>query len=30
MSREEIIALARAAGFQPVRRTTTYQVLEEY
>jgi cyclic dehypoxanthinyl futalosine synthase len=30
MSREEIIELARSAGFQPVRRTTTYEILEEY
>ena len=26
----EIIALARGAGFTPARRTTTYEVLEEY
>ena len=30
MSQEEIIALAKGAGFQPVRRTTTYEVLETY
>jgi cyclic dehypoxanthinyl futalosine synthase len=30
MSQEEIIALAKGAGFQPVRRTTTYEVLEIY
>jgi len=30
MSRDEIIELARAAGFQPARRTTTYEVLETY
>lgn len=30
MSREDIIALAKDAGFNPVRRTTTYDVLEEY
>lgn len=30
LSQEEIIALARGAGFQPVRRTTTYEVLETY
>ena len=30
MSREEIIELARSAGFIPVRRTTTYEILEEY
>ena len=30
MSQEEIIELARTAGFQPVRRTTTYEVLETY
>lgn len=27
---EEIIELARSAGFTPVRRTTTYEVLETY
>jgi len=30
MSRDEIIELARVAGFRPVRRTTTYGILEEY
>jgi len=30
MSREEIIELARGAGFTPVRRTTEYEILEEY
>jgi cyclic dehypoxanthinyl futalosine synthase len=30
MSQEEIIALVRAAGFVPVRRTTTYEVLQKY
>jgi len=30
MSQDEIIELARSAGFQPVRRTTTYEVLETY
>ncbi len=30
MSQEEIIALVRDAGFVPVRRTTTYETLEEY
>ena len=30
MSREEMIELIRGAGFTPVRRTTTYQVLERY
>ncbi len=30
MSQQEIIALARDAGFIPVRRTTEYEVLEEY
>jgi cyclic dehypoxanthinyl futalosine synthase len=30
MSRDEMIGLVRAAGFLPVRRTTTYDVLEEY
>ena len=30
MSQDEIIELARTAGFQPVRRTTTYKILEEY
>ncbi len=30
MSQEEIIALARDAGFTPVRRTTTYETLEVY
>ena len=30
MSQDEIIALAREAGFQPARRTTTYDILEEY
>jgi cyclic dehypoxanthinyl futalosine synthase len=30
MSRDEIIELARSAGFAPVRRTTGYEVLETY
>lgn len=30
MSQEEIIGLAKSAGFQPVRRTTVYEVLETY
>ena len=30
MSQAEIVELARSAGFQPVRRTTTYEILEEY
>ena len=30
MSREEMIALIRSAGFIPVRRTTLYQELERY
>ena len=30
MSYEEIIELARGAGFTPARRTTEYQILEEY
>lgn len=30
LSREEIIELARGAGFIPMRRTTTYEVLEIY
>ena len=30
LSREEIVELARGAGFRPVRRTTTYAILEEY
>lgn len=30
MSHEEIIELARGAGFTPARRTTEYQILEEY
>lgn len=30
MSRDEIIELARSAGFIPARRTTEYQILEEY
>ncbi len=30
MTKEEIIDLARGAGFTPVRRTTEYEVLEEY
>jgi cyclic dehypoxanthinyl futalosine synthase len=30
LSQEEIIDLAKSAGFQPVRRTTTYDVLEIY
>jgi len=30
LSIEEIIELARGAGFTPARRTTTYQLLEEY
>lgn len=30
LSVDEIIALARGAGFTPARRTTTYQILETY
>ncbi len=30
MSRDEIIELARGAGFIPARRTTEYKILEEY
>jgi len=30
LSQQEIIELAKSAGFQPVRRTTTYDVLEIY
>ena len=30
ISREEMIELIRGAGFRPARRTTTYQILEEY
>jgi cyclic dehypoxanthinyl futalosine synthase len=30
LSQDEIIDLAKSAGFQPVRRTTTYDVLEIY
>ncbi len=30
MSQQEIIDLARAAGFTPARRTTEYEILEEY
>ncbi len=30
MSREEIVELARSAGFTPVRRSTTYEILETY
>ncbi len=30
LSREEIVDLARGAGFRPVRRTTTYDIIEEY
>ena len=30
LSLDEIIELARGAGFTPARRTTTYEVLEEY
>lgn len=30
MSQKEIIDLAKSAGFQPVRRTTVYEVLETY
>jgi cyclic dehypoxanthinyl futalosine synthase len=30
LSQQEIIELARGAGFQPARRTTTYDILEEY
>jgi len=30
MNQEEIIDLAKGAGFQPVRRTTSYDVLERY
>ena len=30
MSQAEIVELARSAGFQPVRRTTTYEILETF
>ena len=30
MSRDEMIDLIRGAGFSPARRTTTYEILEEY
>ena len=30
LSQEEIVDLAKDAGFRPVRRTTTYDILEEY
>jgi cyclic dehypoxanthinyl futalosine synthase len=30
LSTEEIIDMARGAGFIPARRTTTYEILEEY
>ncbi len=30
MSREEMVALIRSAGFTPARRTTTYAILQEY
>ncbi len=30
MSTEEVVELARGAGFVPARRTTEYQILEEY
>jgi len=30
MSQQEIIDLARGAGFIPARRTTEYEILEEY
>lgn len=30
MSQEELIELARGAGFTPARRTTEYQILKEY
>lgn len=30
MSQEEIIDLAKSAGFQPARRTTTYEILQKY
>ncbi len=30
LNQDEIIALAKSAGFQPVRRTTTYESLEVY
>lgn len=30
MTKEEIVDLARGAGFTPVRRTTEYEILEEY
>ena len=30
MSHAEIVELARGAGFTPARRTTEYQILEEY
>ena len=30
LNQEQIIALVRDAGFIPARRTTTYEILEEY
>jgi len=30
ISRNEMIELIRDAGFLPARRTTTYEILEEY
>jgi len=30
MSQDEIVELARSVGFQPARRTTTYEVMETY
>lgn len=30
MSRDEVVELARGAGFIPARRTTEYEILEEY
>jgi cyclic dehypoxanthinyl futalosine synthase len=30
LSIDEIIDLARGAGFTPARRTTTYEILETY
>ena len=30
LSQDQIVELARGAGFRPVRRTTTYDVLEEF
>ncbi len=29
MSREQVVELARDAGFTPARRTTAYEILEE-